>query len=359
MDDSVAGSERLMLFFTRALGQSSPTTIGEALREAKLHYLTNLPPGGLSVYDTKSIMEATLYGLPMYAVSVPHTITLEDSGDPGQTQMVGEEMVLENLLYSQTWLLEPQLQEHASPYGSYYSASGEASHAPVGRPLLPTAAYPLDDPSVPPPMRPHGALLLTATLSSHPNFDPVVARPVTDTALPEPSLNAALGWTPGRLFMVNGVGQEPQLAATFGLLHAETRELRLLESSTIQIFYSPKQFDDYGPPHIFEVSGTADGDEVLISTRVEDLEDRVQRVYVTFITEDRMWSEPLQRSPTDASKQKWSALFSKEEIGWPDVGYLIQAVDKAGNVSMVAAKGGYRQIEQETSSVYLPLVLRQ
>ncbi|MFP4344643.1 MAG: hypothetical protein ACLFU8_08115, partial [Anaerolineales bacterium] len=358
MDDSVAGSERLMLFFTRALGKSSPTTIGEALREAKLHYLTSLPPGGLSVYDTKSIMEATLYGLPMYAVSVPNTVTLEESGNPVQAQMINAELIIENL-YGQTWLLEPELQEHSSPSGSYYSVSGEASHAPVGRPLLPTAAYPLDDPSVPPPMRPHGALLLTATLSSHPNFDPIVARPVTDTALAEPPLNPALGWTPGRLFMVNGTGQEPHLAATFALLHAETRELRLLERSTVQIFYSPKNFDDYGPPHILEVDGTLSGDEVLISTRVKDLEDRVQSVYVTFITEDRMWSEPLQRSPSDASKQKWSATFTQEEIGWPDVGYLIQAVDKAGNVSMAAAKGGYRQIAQEITRVYLPLTLRQ
>ena len=47
--------------------------VGWALRNAKLRYLQGLPTGGLSPYDAKSMMEAVLYGLPMYAVHVPNT----------------------------------------------------------------------------------------------------------------------------------------------------------------------------------------------------------------------------------------------------------------------------------------------
>ena len=43
----------------------------EALTNAKIRYASSATYGGFSVYDEKAMIEATLYGLPMSAVSVP------------------------------------------------------------------------------------------------------------------------------------------------------------------------------------------------------------------------------------------------------------------------------------------------
>jgi hypothetical protein len=67
-------SERLYLEFTRQLRYGSgPVAVGDALAQAKLAYLANTPV--MRGIHEKSLLEATLFGLPMLQVSLPFTTT--------------------------------------------------------------------------------------------------------------------------------------------------------------------------------------------------------------------------------------------------------------------------------------------
>lgn len=68
--DFIKYSEKLYLEFSRQLRSGAgPVAIGQALVAAKLAYLTTTPD--LQGIDTKSLLEATLFGLPMLSVDMP------------------------------------------------------------------------------------------------------------------------------------------------------------------------------------------------------------------------------------------------------------------------------------------------
>jgi hypothetical protein len=354
MDDSIAGSERVMLFFTEALDNASAVPVGMALRDAKLRYLRSLPAGGLTAYDAKSVMETTLYGLPMYRVSVPYT----QPHRAQQSSSAHQELLESNSsggLHVESWQLAPTFEEHQGRDGLFFTVDGAPPHAAPGRPLLPVATYELPDI---PGKQPHGALLISATLTSFPDFNPVVGRPVTDTTRPEPALNSHLGWVPGRLLVVNRAAYEPHLVATHALFNARTRELRRLDRALVRVFHAPDSNTDFTPPSITAVSGTGEGETVTFNAEVEDLESNVIRVYVTLLREGAIRSHPLWADNDDATGKTWTGTFRKETLGWPTRGYFIQAVDSAGNVATVAGKGDYHTIQEEYD-LYLPLILRK
>ncbi|MDQ3456520.1 MAG: Ig-like domain repeat protein, partial [Actinomycetota bacterium] len=71
--DFLEYSERLYADFARELRiGSAPVPVGRALATAKQSYLATTP--NLRGIDQKSVLEATLYGLPMYAVDMPSRI---------------------------------------------------------------------------------------------------------------------------------------------------------------------------------------------------------------------------------------------------------------------------------------------
>jgi len=63
----VGYSERLMEIFTEELTKGGAVGVGDAVRDAKRRYVLEAPT--LDDYDAKSLMQWTLYGLPMYTVS--------------------------------------------------------------------------------------------------------------------------------------------------------------------------------------------------------------------------------------------------------------------------------------------------
>jgi hypothetical protein len=344
-DDGIAGSERLMTLFTQALDEADPMSIGEALRLAKVRYLHSLPAGGLTPYDAKSIMEATFYGLPMYQIDMPglpnaHTDTpLQPLTDP------------QTFSYTRH-LLTPVLTLREGNHGDYYEVAGPygSAHGTVGRPILPSASYPLPNTAT---STPHGVLIISATLSTRWPFDPVVTRPVTDTRLPEPALNPDIGWMPARPFVINNAGETPRLAATFALFNARTNELRLIDEAAISVLRAPKNRSDYTAPHISASSATIDNRGIHITARVSDNESEVEHVYATFVSSTRIWTVPLARDSNDLTGEFWTGNAPYAGL---NVSYFIQAIDEAGNVGIAAAKGDYLEIEPRR--LYLPLVFR-
>lgn len=332
------------------MDDETAVAVGEALRLAKVRYLQSLPAGGLTPYDAKSIMESTLYGLPMYRVDTPNQLPLRQTALAPSFHAQAELQALK--LLSDTLYLEPDLQRRSGATGDYYTIGDAAINAQgaVGRPLLPAIAHPVTTHTG---YLPHGALLLTATLSSIPDFDPVVVRPVTATAQPEPVLNPNLGWLPARPFFINRAGEIPQLVSTFALFDARTNELRLITSAGLNIYQALRTNDDYSAPSILSAEVRTFNEQTNLTAQVFDAEGDVLAVYATFINDTQIWSVPLERDLNDVNEERW--IGETSDIGY-GAGYFIQAVDEAGNVGLALGKGEYLQAERYT--LYLPLVLR-
>ena len=58
--------------------------VGLALTRAKKQYLGEAATGGFGTYDEKVMIESTLYGLPMYRVSVPDPAPRTDLAETGR-----------------------------------------------------------------------------------------------------------------------------------------------------------------------------------------------------------------------------------------------------------------------------------
>ena len=368
-DDGIAGSERLMVYFTQEIGLRDKAAIGEALRSAKVRYLQNLPPGGLTPYDAKSIMEATLYGLPMYTVDTPQDVGGIDYAPPITSTANAPDFIQAGLV-GRMMTLAPTLQLQHGEDGDFLALGGNSAlwtHGTAGRPLLPAAAIPLDDPL--PEWSPRGVFLISGILQTYPGIDPVISRPVTDTAMMEPGTNANLGWWPPVLFTINRAGETPQLSATFGFFHAAQpsntpgkqgatapqTELRILESSEVQVLYSRDTNDDYIPPNILTAKATLEKDgRVSLYAEIEDAQGAVAEALFTFITQEQIWSAPLEPDPDDVNSLIWLGEAHDIPAG---TSFIVQAADEAGNVMLVDAKGEYNEV-YKVFPIYLPLVLR-
>src|SRR5262249_55317248 len=64
----VGYSERLVELFTAELTAGGTVGIGDAVREAKLPYFLPIPRSVPSSYDEKTLLQWSLFGLPMYEV---------------------------------------------------------------------------------------------------------------------------------------------------------------------------------------------------------------------------------------------------------------------------------------------------
>ena len=74
-------SERLYLYFAQHLRQGSgPVPVGKALTAAKQEYLSGTPV--LRGIHEKAVLEATIFGLPMYSVDMPGARTPPPSDTP-------------------------------------------------------------------------------------------------------------------------------------------------------------------------------------------------------------------------------------------------------------------------------------
>ena len=370
-DDGIAGSERLMVYVTQEMGRHAAMPIGMALRNAKVRYLYGLPHGGLTPYDAKSIIQATLYGLPMYAVAVPNPLNPLAYVPPiSVTQVVT--MSLDFNLLAQRLNVKPDLYRQDGKTGDFFSIGEQDAlwtHGTTGRPLLPTGAVPLP----PPPetgWRPQGVALLAAALESFDDVDLIITRPVTDTALPAPPLQEGLGWSSPQLFAINHFDDDlSRLSATFALFNARSGELRLLREVEVEIFYTRPWNTDHTPPRILTAralritdsdglklgANAANAGDVELEATAIDSEGAVKQFYFTFITPERIWSVPLEPDYNDPSGQRW--LGSTSDIP-ANARYVLQAVDEAGNVAMAMNKGDYIPLNSEIRFVYLPVVLR-
>jgi hypothetical protein len=351
MDDSVANSELLMHLVTRRLAgeevEGPREAVGEALRWAKQRYLGGVSSGGFGTYDEKALVEATLYGLPMYSVAVSddriQMIEKELTTTDEQTVSASGEL-------TETMVLTPAFElETGSEYGDYYDIEGDVQASP-GRPVQPRIGELIPAKAG---RMPHGAVLISATSVLSESFDPLISRPVTDVVLSEPPFVAeswfpAQMWTVNRLYPKNGV----RLVVVPAQFRGDERDgsLRRFTELWFQVYYTVETSSDYLPPVIWQVESRALEETADFWVHTEDASG-IQRVVMAYTQDGSHWRS--QDLAYDSADDRWKVHF-------PALGeqflYFVQAVDGAGNVSVSSNKGFF--FEPTRLEVYLPIIVR-
>jgi hypothetical protein len=193
---------------------------------------------------------------------------------------------------------------------------------------------------------PHGAILISAT-SGRESIDPLIARPVTDTALSEPPFDADV-WVPSGMWAVNRRGDEARLVvvpAQF-LGNQDSGTLRRFTSLQFEVYYAPDDETDFTQPTVWQV-----GNDGATFWAIAEDESEIQRVVMVYTEDGSQWQS------VDLGyvslQDRWEAQVDNLS---GQVLYLIQAVDGVGNVTITSNKGAY--FEPSGGEVYLPLMVR-
>jgi hypothetical protein len=350
MDDAVSFTERVMSLLTDELTRQTSTSVGEAFQRAKQRYLGSTPSGGFGTYDEKAIVEATLYGLPMYQVNW---------GLYAETQ-VKQESVIEPLTPVQPTTLNavvvsitPTFQlvtaiSGTSVVGQYYTVGGEAQANP-GHPVQPRTGVTL---TTIPGMTPHGALFRSGSIANISNFNPLISRPVTDTALPEPAYNYP-GWYPAKIYAVNRLGDQPRLVLVPAQYQGDANSgvESLYQQMDFMVYYADAGQADMIGPSIWEVDSLLFKGVATFAVSAQD-DSGMERVVITYSADGVHWqsADLAYNSLTDRWEGNVAGLNAQTN-------YFVQAVDKAGNASMSANKGLF--FAPERHDIYLPVVMKK
>jgi hypothetical protein len=241
--------------------------------------------------------------------------------------------------------ITPHLDLVTGADGTYYTVGGETQASP-GRPVQPLTSEPLLEFNG---MEPHDALFLAGSGRREVDFDPLVSRPVTDTALTEPEYDYD-GWYPLKPFTVNRLGDLARLVVVPAQYYGNEANgiERLFEQMVFEVYYAEEGQDDFATPAIWGVEAEASEGALVFRVLVQD-DSGVERVVVSYSKNGKQWQS------FDLSYQTsgyWEGTLS----GWGSaLYYFVQAVDKVGNVGMSVNKGLFFKTEE---LVYLPLLLR-
>jgi hypothetical protein len=330
-DEGIGGTERLMGIFTEELLQDGSPTVGEALVAAKQHYLNSTSAG--TVYDEKSSIQFTLYGLPQYAVQTPGGVTNQSL----LTQAITSS--------SDTINISPDLQMVTTEQGDYYTADGD-SQATAFRPVQPRVVVELpnipDESSEPV----HGVLFLDGDFTDYPDFNPVLTRPTNEweLAASEFQITPPTFW-PSELAVVNNFLTGDQLKQTLVVTPGQFRSTgvnendevigieRLYTSLTLELLRSDS--DDYTPPAVSNIGLNKVGDGIIAVSGTARDDSGVARIVVLSIGGGTMTStsKSLEGPPT-------SGTFT---INVPftsgDTRLVIMVIDEPGNIYATTGRG--------------------
>ncbi len=342
----IAYSERLMLYFAQELGRDEDIAVGEALMRAKQRYVGSASSGGFSRYDEKVMIEATLYGLPMYRVTVPITTPVPGGlGSGGGGHMVKLGGALADTYTEITFNFE--FTPHATGAGVYYTVQSNYGYTDTqtsaGRPIQPLVISDVTRSGLPA----RGVVVVGARYYTT-TIDPVITTLVTDTSKSEPLFDYE-GWYPTNIAVINRLGSNDNLVIVPAQFHSESGVERLYTELTLRVYYTDT--GDYMPPSIWSVESTGMGGTAFFQVDVSDDESGVAQVQVMYENRSGEWMSFALDYAANTGLWEGAINSSLDELH-----YLIQAVDNAGNVSYSSNKGFYFAAEPE--KIYLPLVFR-
>lgn len=346
-DQGIGGTEKLLGVFAEKL-LAGNATAGQALVDAKETYLSELAV--MTVYDVKSSIEASFYGLPMYQVQAGSSITL-------QARVIAEETVgsvdittMDTASTAPVVTTSHTLGSVTTDNGTYYTLDGD-SQATAGRTIQPKFAFNVEDrhphSGAPPPI--HGVVLQSATYTEINPNDPVFARPTLEwETLTDAEYQECLdGYSPADNLRLNSLETADGLLQTVVVVAGQFK----CTSGGLPVSGIEKLFDtvtldlrrcdspDLTPPSINDVQIRSEGTDSLRVTVDASDESGLKRITLLKTKNGAV-------TPTELIIPEPSPTSGVYDLVVPDAGpaddILVQVEDVNCNVARDTGKGAGR-----------------
>ena len=369
--DFLEYSERLYLEFSRQLRLGTgPVSLGNALVAAKQSYL--YATAEMSGIHEKSLLEATLFGLPMLSIDLPYGRTIPETNPsilPSSSPFPSNPGYDLGLIYSDI-VVEPTLTTVSIPlnnpqtYQAIYLSGKDGVMSNPSEPVLPLEMYnvSLDDYVL------RGVGFRGGSYADLEDILPLTGAAATDIrGVHTPFITDY--FFPVRPWNVNYFGAliDAQDGPTrLVVLPAQYRSssptsttgtLRMYEDMTFRLYYSANiaSYTDYGyvpaqaaPPLIASISAAYNESESAIDFQVMVVGDPtagIQEVWIVYTIEDGlpdgMW-QPVDLIQGDVDSRIWTGSLTLENgVSPTDVRYMVQAVNGVGVVSYATNQGAY------------------
>lgn len=360
MRNNIGLSEKVIRLYTRALLQGTQSSMGKALSTAKALYYQQ--DQDFSNYDEKVMQELVFYGLPMYELETGDVLSEPGNDFPGVSftpSLPGNPLGDTTVLTGSVTIDFQQAQNltlSETSDGDYYNLNGSI-HIVPGQPIQPLHFGDVTAPQFPA----RGALLLGATYQAQGTFDPVVAVPYNeyDTDNTEPELENPLGIYPPVPVSVQEHNDVSSLVTQLGQYNAATGDLHLLQNVQLELYYSIDA--DQISPEATVIDGVTPLGSGKVEIKVGAVDDSgIERAVVSYIQDFNQSDKQLRSIDLsyDSAARKWTGSFD----GNTNSRYLVQIVDKAGNITTATNKGQYYrpgEVEPRPGyKVFLPLISR-
>ncbi|MBI3745680.1 MAG: choice-of-anchor C family protein [Chloroflexi bacterium] len=369
--DFMMYSERIYSgFAAQLLAGTGPVAVGQALVQAKQTYLRDTPT--LRGIDTKALLEATLFGLPMISVNMPNGRT-SASGDPSVvtslepiTSGAGQPVsagglglqtatlnVSDPLTINHQQFRNPDATGSLGPIATWYSGTDGVTSKPF-EPTLPLVSKNVTAPDQT-PLR--GVGFWGGTYTDTPGITPLTGAATTDLRGVHTSFSSPVFY-PMKLVNANYFdalgGGSTRLLITPAQHRADgpgspTSTLRLYSGMTFKLFYSGNvETRTVGgvqltpalaaPPSILDVNATEGPvNSINVDTHViGDPSAGIQEVWVTYTGFDNNWhSVDLRQDPNDSTHWNLaSPILVPSGHSASEIRFLVQAVNGVGLVGI-------------------------
>ncbi len=371
--------ERLFLLITQQLRTGNdPVSVGKALMEAKRQYLANTTQ--LSGVDHKTIIETTLYGLPMLKVDMPGTRLGEDTPPdsivdsttpvgtgPGATLGLSSSPVvsLSPIITEHTLQLE-NLSDTSQVDTTYYSGADGVISNPY-EPIYPREIHNVQvDGSV---LR--GVAFRGGTYTDQPGVTPLTTAPATEMASAHISFSSNVfyptqTWMPHYSNALNGgVARLMVFPVQYRSLTPVSTSgiLRIFDQLDLQLFYLSNDWSNPNVraaavgagPNVLEAFAEEDGTDVDFTANVDaEGSAGVQAVWVLYTGKPGTpyygeWTAlDLTQDPDDS--QSWTGNLDLTIAGGDadDILFIVQAVGGAGLTALDTNEGAFYRVTAET-----------
>lgn len=331
-DEGIGGTERLINTFAESLMTDS-VSIGESLVLAKQRYLGGL--GAMTVYDEKSSIQFTLYGLPQYQIEAAAGAEAASSAESALSQIAVASLTSASGDF--VTLIDLDFQRVDTESGSYFTYNGDAQ-ATAFRPIQPRMVLPIETNS---DNLVHGVLLINGQYEEILDFDPVITRPTNEWEAQVSELQIGLPalW-PATLASVNTLEASTTIQ-NLVVIPGQFRPTGSPDSENVtgvQRLYTDLGFEllrststDFAAPIIHSIDLRLSGDTVNVGVTASD-SSGIARVVVLKFSGGTVTAYEGTTSDGHCSVDVPATKDDK---------LLIQVVDGAGNVATATGKGAY------------------
>lgn len=349
--------EELMHLYTHQLLNDSQSSIGKALAAAKRQYYSQTTkPNG---YDEKILEEWTFYGLPMYQMITGSVLGPGDdpfpsvqiatdlSGSLGSTGVISQ---IFNVALKSTLPPSQSMAQVTTQDGDYFSLDRH-QYAVTGEPLQPLFFAKINISGLPA----RSLVWLSGKFESIFNFKPLIAAPINEYASPAPNQELQpANWYPAVPASLQLLAGKENLVSQFGQFNPGGQELRLFKDLQVEVYYSNSS--DQTPPEVQSIGSRYNPltRRVEIKVSANDAAG-IQRVLITYTRGDGRW-QSIDAAPGPTS-QNWQAQLPAGGA----LRFLVQVVDRGGNVTTAANKGQYYTpdgLQFANYGFFLPLLKR-